>query len=250
MPPTELQQVLAAVSYGSTALQHVARAQGFESRVKVPPLFFTQAVLSPLRQLQALMGAPVPSRRKPAIRARRPSRSGLAKSGIPKPVDLGGLDQRLPKVQDNRNVRGRPDPTLEASNCRALLLEVIRRAAYDWVLYRGSSKLPKRLLAESAYQWLFVEEPSVATYAIRSKHGKELTAFVVICGQLDIDPERVRGTIRAMTERDIMGAGRPAERRKSKTGEDIVHGDDLRVFDVDVDSLPVFDCMFAPEPRS
>jgi hypothetical protein len=163
-------------------------------------------------------------------------------------VDLGGLDKRLSKLLDNRMSRGRPDPQLEASNCRALLLEVIRRAAYDWVLYRGSSKLPNRLLAESAYQWLFVEEPGSVSWCNRGKHGKELTAFAAICSQLDMDPDSVRSTVRALTERDIMGAGRPAERRRGKAGDEVAHGEDLRVFDVDVDSLPVFDCMFAPEP--
>jgi hypothetical protein len=249
MPHVELQQALLAVSTGSVALRHAARAQGFTPFLDLPEGFTTHAVLAPLRRLQAILGGQEPLvTLAPAIRAKRAPRATAARSGIPKPVDLGGLDRRLPRVPDNRMSRGRPDPQLEASNCRALLLEVIRRAAYDWVLYRGSSKLPNRLLAESAYQWLFVEEPGSVAWVNRSKHGKELMAFVAICSQLDIDPDRMRATVRTMTERDIMGAGRPAERRRGKAGDEVAHGDDLRVFDVDVDLLPVFDCMFAPEP--
>lgn len=248
MPHVELQQALLAVSTGSAALRYAARAQGYAPLLELPEDFASNAVLAPLRQLQLLLGGqPVAGRKEPSARAKRALRA-VAKAGLPKPVDLRGLDRRLPRVADNRMSRGRPDPQLEASNCRALLLEVIRRAAYDWVLYRGSSKLPNRLLAESAYQWLFVEEPGSVSWVNRGKHGKELTAFMAICSQLDIDPDRMRATVRTMTERDIMGAGRPAERRRVKAGDEVANGDDLRVFDVDVDSLPVFDCMFAPEP--
>lgn len=246
MSHTELQRALRGVSIGAAALRHAAHAQGIAPLLDLPEGFTGHAVLAPLRQLRALLGVQEaqPRTGRGGARGRHAARPGTPRLAIPRPVDLGGLDKRLPRILDNRGA----DPQLEASNCRALLLEVVRRAAYDWVLYRGSSKLPNRLLAESAYQWLFVEEPGSTLWTNRSKHGKELTAFVAICNQLDIDPDRVRATVRTMTERDIMGAGRPAERRKGKAGDEAAHGDDLHVFDVDVAALPVFDCMFAPEP--
>jgi hypothetical protein len=155
------------------------------------------------------------------------------------PPDLKGFDLRT-------NLYGvEPSQALESSACRALLLEVIRRAAYDWVLYRSSSKLPNRQLAESSFIWLFVETPESATGELRHRNGKDLTGFVNICDLLEIDPEKVRAKVRTMTIRDIMGAGRPAERRKHKgSSDDAMHSDDLRVFDVDVDALPTFDPLY------
>lgn len=253
----ELQQALQVVLQGSTAVQYAATARSIAPSTQLASDFTTRAILGPLRLLADLVcpGAPLPAKKLPTPRvrrkptARRVSRAVTTKAGLPKPVDLCGLDRRLPwRAVDNLVLNDGMDPQLEASNCRALLLEIIRRAAFDWVLYRGSSKLASKMLADSAYQWLFVEEPESTTWPIRQRNGKELTGFVTICGLLDVDPDRVRSTVRAMTERDIMGAGRPAERRKGKAGEEAMHGDDLKVFDVNVDELPLYDCMFAPEP--
>lgn len=243
-----LQRAVEAVAMGSAALRYAAVAAVAAGHTELSEGLATRVLLGPLLQLEKLVDEGISPIKKPVARVPRKVVARAKKPaarGLPKPVDLGGLDHRLARLSDNR--ARTPDSQLESSNCRALLLEIIRRAAFDWVLYRGSSKLPNRLLAESAYQWLFVEEPESAAWRLRESSGKGLTSFIAICGQLDIDPERVRATVRLMTQRDIMGAGRPAERRKGK-GDEAMHGDDLSVFDVDVDSLPVFDCMFSPEP--
>lgn len=102
----------------------------------------------------------------------------------------------------------------EAGGCKALLLEIVRRAAYDWVLYRTSSRIQNKLLAEDAYRWLFLEEEDGPEYEERKKEGKLMTSFVAICEQLDLDPDRVRGHIRQMTPKNVMSVGRPAEYRR------------------------------------
>jgi len=113
-----------------------------------------------------------------------------------------------------------PDVFIEASKCRALLLEVIRRAAHDWVLYR-STRRPERAYAHDAYIWLFEEEPGHPWWELRHKEGEPLLAFLNICEVLDLDPKFVRARIRKMTIRDIMTAGRPAENRRGRTDEGI-----------------------------
>lgn len=110
-----------------------------------------------------------------------------------------------------------PESTEEqiaASRCRALLLEVIRRAAHDWILYRTHDRLQLRQIAEDAYIWLFEETPSHPWGRIRSTQGNGLTSFLTICELLDLDPDFVRERARSMTVQQIMSAGRPAERRK------------------------------------
>ena len=51
-----------------------------------------------------------------------------------------------------------PSSPYEGSRCKALLLEVLRRAAHDWVLYRGHSEITKRECAQDAFTWLFKED--------------------------------------------------------------------------------------------
>ena len=182
-----------------------------------------------------------PKRAKRLIIRRARAKAALHKpNGLPLPPDLKGFNLRagLSVVEHSH--------ALESSACRALLLEIIRRAAFDWVLYRSSSKLCNRQLAENAHHWLFVEDSESITWTLRKKNGKELTGFITICELLEIDPERVRSKVRTMTERDIMCAGRPAERRRNKiNSEDAMHSDDLPVFDVDVDNLPVHDPLYS-----
>lgn len=257
----QLLLALQAVSSGADAVRYAALASGAFPDVWVSPRFAYNAVTKPLEALADLFGEPCPPRRptvvtklplqlpakarSTSVRHRTVKRKGLngitVKSmGFPMPPDLKGFDLRA-------NLYGvEPSQALESSACRALLLEIIRRASYDWVLYRTSSKLPNRLLADSAFHWLFVEEPVSATGELRQRNGKALTGFVNICDLLEIDPEKVRAKVRTMTTRDIMGAGRPAERRKHKgSSDDAMHSDDLRVFDVDVDALPVHDPLYS-----
>lgn len=138
---------------------------------------------------------------------------------------IGVLDNQI--LQLHRKIsreHTEPAPTQqEVVGCKALLLEIIRRASYDWVLYRQSSRLPQKKLAEEAYHWIFVEESGEE----RTKNGKHLTGFVAICDLLDLDPDSVRARIRLLTVANVMSVGRPAEYRRQDwrdTESSISHG--------------------------
>jgi hypothetical protein len=111
------------------------------------------------------------------------------------------------------------DQQMEVSRCRALLLEIIRRAAHDWILYRTHAKLSMRQIAEDAHTWLFVEGPKHTWWHMRRRTGAQLTSFLGICELLDLDPPYVRQRVRSLTPRQIMTAGRPSERRKRPVEE-------------------------------
>jgi len=115
------------------------------------------------------------------------------------------------------------DESQEAGRTRALLLEIVRRAAYDWVLYRTSSRMWKRELANDAYTWLFEEKSGHPWNEERIKENKQITGFLNICESLDIDPDYVRKYIKKMTPRSIKMAGRPAEHRRREPGYDAEH---------------------------
>jgi hypothetical protein len=117
------------------------------------------------------------------------------------------------------------DPALDASRCRALFLEVIRRAAHDWVLYRTSRK-EELMLAEAAYVWLFEEDENHPDRYARKTKEAQMMSLAAICDILDVSVETVRARIRKMTVRDIMTTGRPAENRK-KRGRDCLLIEDL-----------------------
>ena len=121
--------------------------------------------------------------------------------------------------------RAPPDPDGErasqAIGAKSLLLEIIRRAAFDWVLYRSSRRMDQKALAEDAYTWLFVEEPGHPNWKIRKEEGKELTSFLSICEQLELDPEKIRGYVRKLTPNRVMSSGRPPE--NSRPGEALMH---------------------------
>lgn len=109
------------------------------------------------------------------------------------------------------------DPALvqqEINGCKSLLLEVIRRAAYDWVLYRTSTRLPQKKLAEQAYHWLFQEDPEDIEWHERVESGKIVTAFTSICSALDLPPETVRAHVKKLTPKNVMSVGRPPEYRR------------------------------------
>lgn len=224
-----------AISVRSLTVQAVVAA-----RFPVPKRALLLALQAPLQRLDILLG---PIRRPrpvvpiaPAVRRRRRALPSKTRT-FPVPISLDRLERSSAYVEDE----GTLEPHSEAAACRTLLLEILRRAAYDWVLYRHSRKLPHRQLAEDAYHWLFVEP---ADYEVRRTQGKDLTSFLSICEILDLRPEEVRTRVRQLTERDIMGAGRPAERRKAR--QDDVQGVSAHaVMDVDVDLLPTHDPMFA-----
>ena len=122
----------------------------------------------------------------------------------PDPLELGYGEWDPPTIEEH----------LEASRCRAFLLEIIRRAAHDWILYRTHDRLQLRRVAEDAYIWLFEENSTHPWTRIRDVNGTGLTSFLTICDLLDLDPKFVRGQIRSMTVKQIMTAGRPSEHRK------------------------------------
>jgi len=106
----------------------------------------------------------------------------------------------------------------EAESSRALLLEIIRRASHDWVLYRTSSRLEQLELANDAYTWLFEEKPGHPWWVMREQEGRGFTSFLNVCELLDVDPDYVRERVCELTPRAIKMAGRPAERRKKQDG--------------------------------
>ena len=248
---SQLQLALREMSEGAVALLHAGRASDASSAIKLSATFTKRALSEPLTRLSLLLGnepRPMRARRTRKRRKARKVAPPLATGELPTQAELDAFEQVSAWDPDERPLE-RPyspdsDPLLEAGSCRALLLEIVRRAAYDWVLYRTSSKLVKRLLAENAFHWLFVEAPDTPAWNQRTQTGKELTSFEAVCDAVGVDPDRVRRRIKLLTERDIMGAGRPAERRKHKSSnDDVLQSDDLAVFDVDVASLPVHDFM-------
>lgn len=133
-----------------------------------------------------------------------------------------------------------PDPVheqIEVGRCRALLLETIRRAAHDWVLYRISNRLPYKQIADEAYIWLFEERPGHEHWRERAKENRLITAFLSICEALDLEPATVRARVKKMTVKTIMGAGRPPERRYSRETQDDVIYEEHSLVDLDIESL-------------
>lgn len=112
------------------------------------------------------------------------------------------------------------DEQLEASRCRAFLLEIVRRAIHDWVLYRQHSKLELKEVAADAFTWLFEEEPGHPWWQLRIREKRTFTALISICDVLDLDVETVRGRARSMDVRTILAAGRPPEVRRRRAHEE------------------------------
>jgi hypothetical protein len=102
----------------------------------------------------------------------------------------------------------------EINGCKALLLEIVRRAAYDWVLYRASTRYQHTVMAEQAYHWLFLEVTDSPEGKERTKEGKQVTSFSGICELLGLDVGLVRGYIRKMTAKSVLNGGGPSEKRR------------------------------------
>ena len=100
------------------------------------------------------------------------------------------------------------DYIAEGSGARLLLVEIIRRTAYDWVLYRNSTRIEQKHLAQEAYVWLFEEDINHPQWRIRRDEGRELTAFVSICEVLDIEIEKIRAVIKKLTPDRVLASGR------------------------------------------
>lgn len=98
--------------------------------------------------------------------------------------------------------------------CKALLVGILLRAVHDWVLYRGSSRLQRKRIAEDAYRWIFLENGDSLANIERKRSQKELTSFLTICEVLELDTEVVRRQIKELREEDVITSGRPATRRR------------------------------------
>jgi len=110
---------------------------------------------------------------------------------------------------------------------RTLWIEVIRRAAFDWVLYRNSNRMSKRKLAQDAFIWLFVEDSNHPNWQLRIENdGCPITSFIGICDALDLDPEMIREGIRRLTPTRIKALGKlPMRRPKPNTNSDFCNDD-------------------------
>ena len=106
-----------------------------------------------------------------------------------------------------------PADDVDISNVRALLLEIVRRAAYDWVSYRTNRRLLYKRIANDAYIWLFVEGPGHPDWIERERGGWGICSFLAICEACDIDPEMLRARIRILTPQKIQSMGRPPTHR-------------------------------------
>jgi len=80
---------------------------------------------------------------------------------------------------------------------RLLLASIIRRAAFDIVLYRNSPRLVDRLVGVQAYQWMFKEEPE------RQHPRDRFTSFLNICEILNQDPEWIRSQTLKLRKTDV-----------------------------------------------
>jgi len=104
----------------------------------------------------------------------------------------------------------------EIDGCKLLLLEILRRAAHDWVLYRSSTRLAQKQIADEAYGWLFREEPGTRQWKERQKNKKHMTSFFSVCDVLSLDPAVVRRYVKELTVKEILSTGRPPTCRKRK----------------------------------
>lgn len=87
--------------------------------------------------------------------------------------------------------------TQEGEGERLMLASIIRRAAFDIVLYRNSPRLVDRLVGVQAYQWMFREDPD-------QQHPRDrFTSFLNICEILDQDPEWIRSQTLRLKKTDV-----------------------------------------------
>jgi hypothetical protein len=135
------------------------------------------------------LGAP---ERAPVVRVHPPVRPKAPQTSTEAPIDLDRLAH-------------------EAEASSKFFTAIIRRAAFDWVLYRDSTRPAQKELADEAYEWLFVETPAHPSWRVRRFCRRETTSFLSICELLDLDPERVRAHVRCLTRQRVMSIGRPKE---------------------------------------
>lgn len=211
-----------------------------------PPSAEVRLFEEALEELKTLYH-PLPPRPK---RARRP----VDLTKVPKPR----LVKKAPRLEEDdldAPSAWDPEPIYEASRCQAFLMEIIRRAAHDWVLYRQSRKVELKALAEQAYTWLFEEEPGHPAWKDRERAlfridddetgqpaievgTRRLTSFLSICEACGLDPETVRERARGMTVEQVTRTGRRIERRNHRVVDYSATMDTHSVVDdIDIDSI-------------
>lgn len=79
---------------------------------------------------------------------------------------------------------------------RRLYLAIVRRAIWDFVLYKKSKNVEKRALAREAEGWLFWpgEEDTDAEGRV---------TFQYVCSILNVDPARIRHSAKRLKRTDI-----------------------------------------------
>lgn len=212
----------------SFAPEHAEQIQGMIAVVRAlprpappeprfPPLRHFARQLTPSRPQEAFPVQEAPTRPDHVKPKRAPRKRHLRL--VPPPVP--------PPVLVPREVRKEapPDPVgdkmREAEGARGLLVEIVRRAAYDWVLYRGSSRLDQKLLAQDAFTWLFEEDEDHPHWKVRREDDKLITGFVSICEAMDLDVDKVRRYIKTLTPNRVMSSGRPPE--NSRASDHVPH---------------------------
>lgn len=158
-----------------------------------------------------------------------------SKRRVPLPVTKEQPPQAEPAIREEVGDWD-PDPIeveIQATRCRALLLEIVKRAINDWVLYRGHSELKKKTCAREAYVWLFEEDGSHPDFKARLESGCVLTSFIAICEAVDLCPKVFRRHIKTLQISDVLGNGRPAERRRKPSEDVSLQQHDLSGVDID-----------------
>lgn len=80
-----------------------------------------------------------------------------------------------------------------------LLTAILLRAVRDFVTYRDAKEGTEAYqIAQDAAGWIFWE-------------GEEEMTFRYICGQIDVNPEKMRRTLLAMTKNDLLRMTPPSE---------------------------------------
>ena len=187
----ELSELLLSVTVG------VELAEPVELPLSESEIVAICEELSPIKPVR------LPKKRKRGPRKAKPVKSALEEDSFLPRTEVSDLDPAAQNTQD-------------AIGARALLVEVMKRAAYDWVLYRNSLRLDQKRLAEDAYTWLFLEEEGHAAWRQRQEEGKRLTSFLSICEDFDLDPEILRDRFRTLTPKRVLSFGRPPSKSKDE----------------------------------
>lgn len=96
----------------------------------------------------------------------------------------------------------------DAQGCKRFLLEVLRRAIYDWACFKGRRGKAGEVWRE-ANTWLFIEGPGHPWWEQRAREGLEHLSFLSICERLDKDPALMREAAAGFDMETVINTGRP-----------------------------------------